>query len=173
MSDATPKMKMEPLAIVGAGCFFPGSEGFEAFWSFVKSGKDGITKIPASHWNPEDYFDKDPKFPDKVYSQTGGFISPVDFSPGDFGIAPNNLEATDTSQLLGLMAAKQALEHAGYQSGIGDPKPGLKPLDRSRASVILGVTGTLELVIPLGARLGHPRWRKALSKAGVDDATAL
>ena len=31
MSDATPKMKMEPLAIVGAGCFFPGSEGFEAF----------------------------------------------------------------------------------------------------------------------------------------------
>ena len=171
MSDATPKMKMEPLAIVGAGCFFPGSEGFEAFWSFVKSGKDGITKIPASHWNPEDYFDKDPKFPDKVYSQTGGFISPVEFSPGDFGIAPNNLEATDTSQLLGLMAAKQALEHAGYQSGIGDPKPGLKPLDRSRASVILGVTGTLELVIPLGARLGHPRWRKALSKAGVDDAT--
>ena len=171
MSDATPKMKMEPLAIVGAGCFFPGSEGFEAFWSFVKSGKDGITKVPASHWNPEDYFDKDPKYPDKVYSQTGGFISPVDFSPGDFGIAPNNLEATDTSQLLGLMAAKQALEHAGYQSGIGDPKPGLKPLDRSRASVILGVTGTLELVIPLGARLGHPRWRKALSKAGVDDAT--
>ncbi|NBR06217.1 MAG: SDR family NAD(P)-dependent oxidoreductase [Planctomycetes bacterium] len=171
MSDATPKMKMEPLAIVGAGCFFPGSEGFEAFWSFVKSGKDGITKVPASHWNPEDYFDKDPKFPDKVYSQTGGFISPVDFSPGDFGIAPNNLEATDTSQLLGLMAAKQALEHAGYQSGIGEQKPGLKPLDRSRASVILGVTGTLELVIPLGARLGHPRWRKALSKAGVDDAT--
>jgi len=171
MSDATPKMKMEPLAIVGAGCFFPGSEGFEAFWSFVKSGKDGITKIPDSHWNPEDYFDKDPKFPDKVYSQTGGFISPVDFSPGDFGIAPNNLEATDTSQLLGLMAAKQALEHAGYQSGIGEPKPGLKTLDRSRASVILGVTGTLELVIPLGARLGHPRWRKALAKAGVNDAT--
>ena len=172
MSDMKPKNKMEPLAIVGAGCFFPGSEGFESFWSFVKSGRDGITKVPASHWNPDDYFDKDPKFPDKVYSQTGGFISPVDFSPGDFGIAPNNLEATDTSQLLGLMAARQALEHAGYQSGIGEPKPGLKNWDRSRASVILGVTGTLELVIPLGARLGHPKWRKALAKAGVDDATS-
>ncbi len=166
------KLNMEPLAIVGAGCFFPGSDGFDAFWSFVKSGKDGITAIPSTHWNPEDYFDKDPKFPDKVYSQTGGFISPQDFSPGDFGIAPNNLEATDTSQLLGLMAAKQALEHAGYQSGIGEQKPGLKPFDRQRASVILGVTGTLELVIPLGARLGHPRWRKALKNAGIDDATA-
>src|SRR5205814_3595344 len=33
--------------------------------------------------------------------------------------------------------------------------------------VILGVTGTLPLVIPLGARLGHPHWRRALHEAGV------
>ena len=38
--------------------------------------------------------------------------------------------------------------------------------------MILGVTGTLELVIPLGARLGHPIWRRALKAAGVPDATA-
>ena len=37
--------------------------------------------------------------------------------------------------------------------------------------MILGVTGTLELVIPLGARLGHPIWRRALQAAGVDTAT--
>ena len=33
------------------------------------------------------------------------------------------------------------------------------------------MTGTLELVIPLGARLGHPIWRRALQAAGVDPAT--
>ena len=44
--------------------------------------------------------------------------------------------------------------------------------DRSKVSVILGVTGTLELVIPLGARLGHPIWRAALKDAGVDDTVA-
>ena len=161
-----------PLALVGAGCFFPGSVGFDAFWQFVKKGADGITPVPPTHWNPDDFFNLDPKSPDRVYSQTGGFLPTVDFSPGDFGIAPNNLEATDTSQLFGLMAAKQALENAGYQSGIGEPLPGLKPFDRNRASVILGVTGTLELVIPLGARLGHPRWKKALRDHGVDDAVA-
>jgi acyl transferase domain-containing protein len=37
---------------------------------------------------------------------------------------------------------------------------------------MLGVTGTLELVIPLGARLGHPIWRRALKEAGVDQAVA-
>ena len=31
---------------------------------------------------------------------------------------------------------------------------------------------SLELVIPLGARLGHPKWRKALKDAGVDAATS-
>jgi acyl transferase domain-containing protein len=34
------------------------------------------------------------------------------------------------------------------------------------------VTGTLELVIPLGARLGHPIWRRALREAGVAEAVA-
>ena len=38
--------------------------------------------------------------------------------------------------------------------------------------MILGVTGTLELVIPLGARLGHPLWRRALKAAGVADDQA-
>src|SRR5262249_10008247 len=38
--------------------------------------------------------------------------------------------------------------------------------------VILGVTGTLELVIPLGARLGHPIWKRALREAGVEEAVA-
>ena len=165
-------IQREPIAIIGTGCFFPGSQGFEEFWSFVKSGTDGITGVPASHWNTDDFFNADPKQPDMVYSKTGGFLSPIKFHPGDYGIAPNNIEATDTSQLLGLLAAKQALENAGYQSGVGEPAEGLRTWDRSRASVILGVTGTLELVIPLGARLGHPRWRKALKNAGVDDATA-
>ncbi len=39
-------------------------------------------------------------------------------------------------------------------------------------SVILGVTGALELVIPLSARLGHPIWRRALHEAGVAEDTA-
>jgi acyl transferase domain-containing protein len=56
------------------------------------------------------------------------------------------------------MVAKAALEDAGYDPG---------RVDRDRVGCILGVTGTLELVIPLGARLGHPIWRRALAEAGV------
>jgi acyl transferase domain-containing protein/acyl carrier protein len=161
-----------PLAIIGIGCLFPGAPGFRAFWSRIQTGADAITEVPPTHWRAEDYYHPDPKAPDRVYACRGGFLEPVPFSPAEFGIAPNNLEAIDTAQLLGLIVARQALEDAGYAAEPGTDTQGLRALDRRRVSVILGVTGTLELVIPLGARLGHPIWRRALREAGVADAVA-
>src|SRR4051794_16476463 len=124
-------------------CLFPRAGDVGAYWANIRNGVDAIRDVPETHWRPEDYYDADPKAPDRTYARRGGFLDPVDFPPLDFGIAPNNLDATDTTQLLGLLVARKALEDAGY----GDGSP--RPLDRSRVSVILGVTGTLELVIPL------------------------
>src|SRR3954453_15244308 len=157
-----------PVAIIGMGCMFPGAGDLARYWAGIRDGHDAITEVPATHWRPEDYYDPDPKAPDRTYARRGGFLTPVDFPALEFGIAPNNLDATDTTQLLGLMAARAALEDAGYGPGSGKAKA----LDRDRVGVILGVTGTLELVIPLGARLGHPIWRRALEAAGVSGETA-
>jgi acyl transferase domain-containing protein/NAD(P)-dependent dehydrogenase (short-subunit alcohol dehydrogenase family) len=153
-----------PLAIVGIGCLFPQAEDKGTFWTNIKNGTDAIIEVPESHWRSDDYFDPDPKTADKVYAKYGGFLAPVDFNPMEYGVLPNALEAIDTSQLLGLVAVDQALQDAGYTAG--------KEFDRDRVSVILGVTGTLELVVPLSARLGHPRWREALKDAGIADAIA-
>ena len=160
-----PAAQFEPVALIGIGCLFPKADSLEAFWANVRDGVDAITDVPESHWSVADYFDNDPDAPDMTYAQRGGFLNPYPFDPLAFGISPNNIEATDTTQLLGLIAAKQALADAGY----GDDG---KTFDRGRVSVLMGVTGTLELVIPLGARLGHPIWRRALKEAGVDDETA-
>jgi len=154
----------EPLAVVGLGCLFPGSSDRHGYWAGIRGGKDQIGDVPDGYWNPDDYHDQDPSSPDRTYGRRGGFLTPVPFNPLDFGIAPRDLEATDTSQLLALIAARQALQDAGY-----DPST---EFDRSRTSVILGVTGALELVIPLGARLGHPHWWRALRDSGVDEGTA-
>ncbi len=153
------------LAIVGIGCLFPKADGLSAFWANIRNGVDAIGPVPPTHWNPEEYFDADPKSPDRTYARRGGFLPPVDFNPLDFGISPNVLEATDATQLLGLVVAQRALRDAGM---LGEGKA----IDRNRTSVILGVTGTLQLVIPLGARLGHPIWRRALRESGVDPQTA-
>ena len=147
-----------PLAIVGLGCLFPQADGPGAYWANVKNAVDCITDVPATHWNPDDYFDPDPKSPDMTYARRGGFLDAVPFNPFEFGIAPRDIEATDTAQLLGLVAAKMALRDAGVSPDVA-----------ARTSVILGVTGTLELVIPLGARLGHPKWKRAMRDAGIPE----
>ncbi len=150
-----------PVAIIGMGCLFPKSAGLKQFWKLLYHGRDAITDVPDSHWSPDEYFDTDPKTPDHVYCKRGGFLDPVAFDPAEFGIPPSSLEATDTSQLLGLLAAKRAMEDCGYDFAGG------RHFDRDRTSVILGVTGTQELAIPLSSRLGHPRWRRALVESGV------
>ncbi len=151
------------IAIVGMGCLFPKANHLGAFWANIKHGIDAIIETPETHWRPEDYYDADPKRPDFTYGKRGGFLEPIDFNPLAYGMPPNALEATDTAQLLGMVAA----EHALRDAGIGPDTE----FDRDRVSVVLGVTGALELVIPLGARLGHPKWREAMADAGLDAAT--
>ena len=169
MSKKKENNQMKPLAIVGIGCFFPKANNAEEYWANIREGVDAITDIPETHWKPSDYFDENKSAPDMTYGKRGGFINAMDFNPLLYGLSPNNIEATDTTQLLGMMVARQALLDAGYSTGkeVGDGRE----FDRDRTSVILGITGTLELVIPLGARLGHPIWRKALADAGVDPET--
>ncbi|MCP3951769.1 MAG: SDR family NAD(P)-dependent oxidoreductase [Desulfobacterales bacterium] len=152
--------KPGPVAIIGMAGMFAKSSDLKEYWRLLSRAEDGITEVPPTHWSTEDFFNDDPKKPDHVYCKRGGFLPDISFDPAEFGIPPSSLEATDTSQLLGLVAAKEALKDAGYDAG--------KQFDRDRASVIIGVTGTQELVIPLGARLGHPIWRKALDAEGVD-----
>ena len=154
-----------PIAIVGIACVFPRAGSLQEYWANIRDGFDAITEVPEGHWKLSDYFDADPKARDMTYGRRGGFLDPVDFEPMAFGISPRDLEATDTTQLLGLHVAREALRDAGYG-------PEHREFDRDRTSVILGVTGTLPLVIPLGARLGHPIWRRALEEAGVDPETS-
>ncbi|MEE8287131.1 MAG: beta-ketoacyl synthase N-terminal-like domain-containing protein, partial [Gammaproteobacteria bacterium] len=163
-TTAPPAGSGSPVAIIGIGCMFPKAVDLASYWQNIQDGRDCISETPATHWKPEDYFDEDASTPDKTYGRRGGFLDAIDFDPLEFGISPRDMEATDTTQLLGLWVAKEALRDAGYPADEAN-------FDKQRVSVVLGVTGTLELVIPLGARLGHPIWRRALIDAGVDPAT--
>ena len=127
-----------PLAIVGVSALFPGSTSAQGFWRDILAGRDLITEVPETHWLIEDYYDPDPKAPDKTYARRGGFLPPVEFDPLEHGVPPSIAPATDTSQLLALIVAKQVLDEAtGGQ---------FTHVSKERVSVILGVTSAQELL---------------------------
>ncbi|MEU5116785.1 beta-ketoacyl synthase N-terminal-like domain-containing protein [Streptomyces longwoodensis] len=151
------------IAVVGIGALLPGAHTVDGFWRNVLSGRDLMRDVPPTHWLIDDYYDPDPDVPDRTYARRGAFLDPVDFDPLAYGIPPKTLAATDTTQLLSLVAAEQALRDA---TG-GD----LSRMDRERTGVIVG-TSSLELLFEMACRLQRPVWRKALREGGIEDAQA-
>lgn len=156
--------QMAPIAVVGVSALFPGSSDARGFWADILAGRDLITDVPPTHWLIEDYYDPDPAAPDKTYCKRGAFISPVDFDPMEFGIPPNAVPSTDTTQILALMVAQQLLEDVSQGS--------LASLDRERVSVILGVTSGQQLLNSLVSRIQRPIWIKALRENGIPEDEA-
>ncbi|MDW7754985.1 MAG: beta-ketoacyl synthase N-terminal-like domain-containing protein [Brevefilum sp.] len=151
---------MKPIAIIGMSAIFPQAENLQDYWDNILNEVDCITDVPPSRWEIADYYDPDPKAPDKSYSKRGGFIPDIDFNPFEFGLPPNILEATDVSQLLALVAAKACLEDGGYGDSEG--------VSRENVGVILGMVGVgSKLMHPLMDRLQYPVWDKVLKSYGI------
>ncbi|MCW2959124.1 MAG: acyltransferase protein, partial [Solirubrobacterales bacterium] len=137
-SLALPEAATEPapppadVAIVGMSCILPGAPDLATFWSNVLGGVDAVGEVPPDRFDAAAYFDPDRAAPDKSYSRWGGFIPDVPFDPVAFGMPPNSLRSIEPFQLLGLVAAKAALDDAGYAE---------RPFPRERTSVLLGAGG--------------------------------
>jgi len=153
--------KQASIAVVGVSALFAGSSDAHGFWRDILAGRDLITDVPASHWLIEDYYDADPKAQDKTYARRGAFIQPTSFDPMSFGIPPNIVPATDTSQLLALIVAQKVLEDASRSQ--------FAEIDRERMSVILGVTSAQELMLSMASRLQRPVWVRALRECGMPE----
>ena len=153
-----------PIAIVGVSALFPGSVDSTGFWSDILAGTDRMTDVPASHWLIEDHYDSDMAAPDKTYGRRGGFLEAVDLDLLGFGIPPVDVPATDTAQLLALIVAQQVLDDATHGQ--------FSELDRSRVSVILGVTSGQELLGAMASRMNRPMWLQGMRRAGVPEDAA-
>ena len=153
-----------PIAVVGVSALFPGSVDATGFWADILAGTDRLTPVPSTHWLIDDYFDPDPTTPDKTYGRRGGFLQPVQLDPLAFGVPPAVVSSTDTSQLLGLIAAQQVLEDA--------VRTQFTEIDRSRVSVILGATSGQELLGAMASRLNRPLWLQGMRRAGVPEDVA-
>ena len=87
------------------------------------------------------------------------------FDPVEWGMPPHSIKATDSSQLLALVMAKQLIDDFSRMQQ--------KSFNRARTSVILGVTAAQQLFSTMASRLQRPSWEAALRDMGYPDGEVL
>lgn len=132
-SDEPPVM-VEPIAVVGMGCRFPGAADLESYWRLMAEMGEGIREIPPDRWDVNEFFDANVDTPGKMSTRWGGFLHDVDkFDPRLFGITPREAARMDPQQRLLLEVAWEAFEHGGLSG---------EQVQGSRTGVFVGIGGT-------------------------------
>jgi malonyl CoA-acyl carrier protein transacylase len=130
--DLLEQARVEPIAIIGMGCRFPGSaDSPDRFWTLLREGVDAIGEIPVGRWDVGTFYDPDPASVGKIYTRHGYFLKDVDqFDPRFFGLSPREANSLDPQHRLLLEVSWEALEDAG------------QPPDRlagSRTGIFVGI----------------------------------
>src|SRR5438093_4319897 len=159
---------LEPIAIIGIGCRFPGADGPEAYWRLLSQGIDAISEVPADRWSLEAFYDPDPAKSGKVITRWGGFVDRIDsFDAGFFRFSPREAARIDPQQRLLLEVAWEALEDAGQApERLAGSRTGVfvggfaleskvMQLDRSNRHLIDTHTATGSMMTMVANRLSH------------------
>ncbi len=154
------------IAVVGMSALFADARNYREFWHNILSNKSCIHDVDHSRWFTEDFYDSKDTSGDKTCSKSLGMIPEVEIDLIKLGIPPASIEVIETSQLLGVQLAEEALIDAKL---FGE---NAKHFDREKTGVIVAYNGVGSLTENWWSRLQKPKWEKTLVNSGLTAAEA-
>lgn len=155
-ADSTKSNVTSPIAVVGIGCRYPGSQTPKQLWGNILARRREFRRFPDQRLPVSDYYDPDRNTPDKIYTSRAAYIDGFDFDWIGRRIPKKTFLGTDIVQWLALEVAEAALKDAGYSK---------ESVPKERTCVIVGNTLTGEQSRANSMRLRWPFVRRALLAA--------
>jgi hybrid polyketide synthase/nonribosomal peptide synthetase ACE1 len=111
-------MTSQPIAIIGAGCRFPGDvDSPSKLWELLKQPRDLLSKIPSERYNVDAFYHPDGKHHNATNVRHSYFLSedPRAWDANFFAIKPQEAECMDPQHRLTLEVVYEALCNAGLR----------------------------------------------------------
>ncbi|MFF0174084.1 SDR family NAD(P)-dependent oxidoreductase [Micromonospora profundi] len=148
---------MTRIAVVGMACRYPDATSPRELWENALAGRRAFRRLPDVRMRLDDYWDADPKTPDRFYSRNAAVIEGYEFDRVAYKIAGSTFRSTDLTHWLALDVAAAALADAGFPMAEGLP--------RERTGVVIGNSLTGEFSRANQLRLRWPYVRRMVASA--------
>jgi enediyne polyketide synthase len=146
---------MSRIALVGMACRYPDAADPKELFDNAIAGRRAFRRLPDVRMRLEDYWDPDPRTPDRFYARNAAVIDAYEFDRIAYKVAGSTYRSTDLTHWLALDVAAGALADAGLPMGEGLP--------RDRTGVIIGNTLTGEFSRANQLRLRWPYVQRTVS----------
>ncbi|WP_326560771.1 type I polyketide synthase [Micromonospora sp. NBC_01796] len=148
---------MSKIAIVGMACRYPDATSPRELWENAVAGRRAFRRLPDVRMRLDDYWDPDPKAPDRFYARNAAVIEGYEFDRIAYKVAGSTYRSTDLTHWLALDTAALALADAGFPMAEGVP--------HERTGVVVGNTLTGEFSRANQLRLRWPYVRRMVAAA--------
>jgi len=152
---------MQPIAVIGMSCLFPGAKNTKEFWENLIQGINSCTSATPSDLEVEvaKYLSEKKGETDKFYSTRGGYINEFSLESEGFLLSRELIEKLGESFQWSLHVAREALLDGGYI----DKKEILKNCGVILGNLSFPTKASNHLILPFYQNVLEPHLKKILN----------